>query len=341
MVEPSKTIYLPPRLEPHEYTRLVGRKFNIIPYENHIHPMMQNEDSPEDIENTVKYEVYLSKPASDSTIDEYIKHVAAAVHDTIDCQNSRFNLRKRRKGCMLSGSVKFDQNIEEEWLIVYMLFQLSRYDPDVVIRVYDNDGDLLLIEAAEHLPLWLESSKSKNRVFIHKGKLHIIPEQINLKDLLSCHKSQDVTITQVAAKFVRDTNAIGAEPASKNCESNSAASHSTQLITGSAKVITQASQAIQDAIKEQLSGMPDKKAWLSKKLRQLDEIISDNSGEETRQLEEKFKESLSLASVMAMMDEDLQISPISSAPTSSNTSVALSSSSSSSSSSWLSEQQDD
>ena len=31
-------------------------------------------------------------------------------------------------------------------------------------RVYDNDGQFLLIEAAEHLPAWLGPENSENRV---------------------------------------------------------------------------------------------------------------------------------------------------------------------------------
>lgn len=42
----------------------------------------------------------------------------------------------------------------------------------------DNDGEFLLIEAALHLPKWLDSAKedvTDNRVFIFQGNLHIIP----------------------------------------------------------------------------------------------------------------------------------------------------------------------
>ncbi|KAF9896613.1 hypothetical protein BX616_007109, partial [Lobosporangium transversale] len=41
--------------------------------------------------------------------------------------------------------------------------------------IQDNDGEFLLIEAAEHIPSWLDPENSDNRVFIHNGDLHIIP----------------------------------------------------------------------------------------------------------------------------------------------------------------------
>ena len=65
--------------------------------------------------------------------------------------------------------------MNDEWLIVYILQQISKRYDDVVIAVNDNDGDFLLIEAAMELPSWLDPSNSDNRVYIYQGDLHIIP----------------------------------------------------------------------------------------------------------------------------------------------------------------------
>ncbi|XP_010076766.1 PREDICTED: protein SGT1, partial [Pterocles gutturalis] len=43
-------------------------------------------------------------------------------------------------------------------------------------RIDDNDGEFLLIEAADFLPKWLNPENSDNRVFFYKGELHIIPQ---------------------------------------------------------------------------------------------------------------------------------------------------------------------
>ena len=43
------------------------------------------------------------------------------------------------------------------------------------IAAVDGDGEFLLIEAANELPAWLDPDTSENRVYIHRGKLHIIP----------------------------------------------------------------------------------------------------------------------------------------------------------------------
>ncbi len=42
-------------------------------------------------------------------------------------------------------------------------------------RVWDNDGEFLLIEAAYALPKWLKPETAANRVWLRNGLLHIAP----------------------------------------------------------------------------------------------------------------------------------------------------------------------
>lgn len=69
----------------------------------------------------------------------------------------------------------FGDNVQDEWFIVFLLFQLTKFDDTLVITVEDNDGDFLLIEAAHHLPKWLEPDTSENRTFLYQGAFHLIP----------------------------------------------------------------------------------------------------------------------------------------------------------------------
>ena len=46
---------------------------------------------------------------------------------------------------------------------------------NVSARIWDNDGDFLLIEAAYSLPKWLKPETSSNRVWLQSGCLHVIP----------------------------------------------------------------------------------------------------------------------------------------------------------------------
>lgn len=75
----------------------------------------------------------------------------------------------------LHGKLKYGDNLEDEWFAVFLLFRISAAFPSNSIRVWDTDGEFLLIEAAFHLPRWLNPETSLNRVFIRGGDLHIVP----------------------------------------------------------------------------------------------------------------------------------------------------------------------
>ncbi|CAN7101085.1 unnamed protein product [Brassica rapa subsp. narinosa] len=75
----------------------------------------------------------------------------------------------------LHGKLKYGDNLEDEWFAVFLLFRISAAFPSTSIRVWDTDGEFLLIEAAFHLPRWLNPETSRNRVFLRGGDLHIVP----------------------------------------------------------------------------------------------------------------------------------------------------------------------
>ncbi|KAF9147732.1 hypothetical protein BG015_010584 [Linnemannia schmuckeri] len=75
----------------------------------------------------------------------------------------------------LRGQTRFGDSIDDEWIVVHLLREITKRIPGSIARVQDNDGEFLLIEAADHIPAWLDSENSDNRVFIYQGNLHIIP----------------------------------------------------------------------------------------------------------------------------------------------------------------------
>ncbi|KAK3677194.1 hypothetical protein LTR78_002732 [Recurvomyces mirabilis] len=75
----------------------------------------------------------------------------------------------------LKGRTNFGDSVADEWLVVYILLELSKLCSDVWIRVYDTDGEFLLIEAANALPKWLNPDIAENRVWINNGHLRLIP----------------------------------------------------------------------------------------------------------------------------------------------------------------------
>ncbi|KAK4611929.1 hypothetical protein CLAFUW4_13204 [Fulvia fulva] len=95
----------------------------------------------------------------------------------------------------LRGRTNFGDSVADEWLIVYLLRELSKQFLDAWIRIYDTDGEFLLIEAANSLPKWLSPETAEDRVWLNDGHLKIIPlegdapnQNMSLEDALSTIK---------------------------------------------------------------------------------------------------------------------------------------------------------
>ncbi|KAI1428916.1 SGT1-domain-containing protein [Xylaria sp. FL1777] len=75
----------------------------------------------------------------------------------------------------LYGRTDYGDCVEDEWLIVYLLRRLTITFPSLWVRVFDSDGEFLLIEAANVVPTWLSPEIDSNRAWIHQGKLQLLP----------------------------------------------------------------------------------------------------------------------------------------------------------------------
>ncbi|KAI1319022.1 hypothetical protein EDD11_005220 [Mortierella claussenii] len=75
----------------------------------------------------------------------------------------------------LKGQTRIGDSLDDEWLIVFLLREITKRIPGSIAKVQDNDGEFLLVEAADHIPSWLDPDNSDNRVFIFDGNLHIVP----------------------------------------------------------------------------------------------------------------------------------------------------------------------
>ncbi|KAL1315680.1 hypothetical protein AAHE18_15G001700, partial [Arachis hypogaea] len=76
----------------------------------------------------------------------------------------------------LHGHLRYGDNLDDEWFLVFLLFHTSLRFPNLSIRLWDSDGEFLLIEAAFHLPRWLNPETALNRLFLRNGNLHIVPK---------------------------------------------------------------------------------------------------------------------------------------------------------------------
>lgn len=66
----------------------------------------------------------------------------------------------------LVSTTCFGDNIEDEWLIVYLILEITKVYTNLIAQVQDNDGDFILIEAADFLPTWSNPDTTENRVII-------------------------------------------------------------------------------------------------------------------------------------------------------------------------------
>ena len=76
---------------------------------------------------------------------------------------------------LLRGQTNYGDSVADEWLIVYFLRELSKEFRSAWIRIYDTDGEFLLIEAANALPKWLTPEVAEHRVWINTHRLLIVP----------------------------------------------------------------------------------------------------------------------------------------------------------------------
>ncbi|KAF2972035.1 hypothetical protein GQX73_g1561 [Xylaria multiplex] len=92
-------------------------------------------------------------------------------------QRDSFQLQTKRESGLvyLHGTTDYGDSIEDEWLIVYLLRRLTIMFPSLWVRVFDSDGEFLLVEAANVVPKWLSPEIDSNRAWIHQGKLQLLP----------------------------------------------------------------------------------------------------------------------------------------------------------------------
>ncbi|KAM9847760.1 protein ecdysoneless homolog [Aulostomus maculatus] len=139
-------------------------------------------------EDVVQYKLFLIQPVG-STLQHSEDHLSGLTEEILakvapllmqyiwQCQafNLKYNPEKGGVPAHIGGSTYFGDNVDDEWFIVYLLKQITEAFPELAARVEDNDGEFLLIEAADYLPKWLNPDTSENRVFLYRGELHILP----------------------------------------------------------------------------------------------------------------------------------------------------------------------
>ncbi|KAG0304150.1 hypothetical protein BGZ98_005873 [Dissophora globulifera] len=128
------------------------------------------------IESVYSTKTLINEIAAELTKD-YIWH-----KDAFSLWIEEANGNPHSKSPYLRGETRVGDSLDDEWLIVFLLREITKRIPGSIARVQDNDGEFLLIEAADQIPSWLDPDNSENRVFIFEGNLHIIPIAITAEE---------------------------------------------------------------------------------------------------------------------------------------------------------------
>lgn len=140
-------------------------------------------DRPELKENCCTYDIYvLDGPCTPAQIEQFVKPIFADhlwEHEPFHISSCKGLAAGSGAGVHLRGETKFGDNIDDEWFIVHALLEITKHFPRAVVQIADNDGQFLLIEAAETLPDWVSPSTSCNRLFLHGGVVHLISQSVN------------------------------------------------------------------------------------------------------------------------------------------------------------------
>ncbi|KAI8995380.1 SGT1-domain-containing protein [Trametes punicea] len=135
-------------------------------------------------EDTLQYLLYLPPDQSDrvsaTTLAALLTDYAYSILPDHLWHRDSFELRVapdpegNKDRWVLEGRMRVGDCIDDEWCAVWLLREISG-KWDVVVSVWDSDGEFLLIEAADELPSWVTPSNAENRVWIHNSRLHLIP----------------------------------------------------------------------------------------------------------------------------------------------------------------------
>ena len=102
------------------------------------------------------------------------------VYDSYCYHREGFNLTRSfcdatERWC-LKGSTKFGDALDDEWMVASILIRLSERFEDISVRVFDDDGEFLLVECSHVLPKWVEPDVAEGRTFIRSGAVHVVYE---------------------------------------------------------------------------------------------------------------------------------------------------------------------
>lgn len=74
----------------------------------------------------------------------------------------------------LCAFVDFGDDVDDAWTLAYLARELSAREDVAATRVWDDDGEFLLIETAETLPGWVTPERATGTTFLRRGALCVV-----------------------------------------------------------------------------------------------------------------------------------------------------------------------
>eukprot|EP00746_Dinoflagellata_sp_MGD_P160971 gnl/MRDRNA2_/MRDRNA2_87964_c0_seq1.p1 gnl/MRDRNA2_/MRDRNA2_87964_c0~~gnl/MRDRNA2_/MRDRNA2_87964_c0_seq1.p1 ORF type:complete len:693 (+),score=192.91 gnl/MRDRNA2_/MRDRNA2_87964_c0_seq1:97-2175(+) len=155
--------------------------------------LMEALGGQQSLDDFVEYRIYFDKvPAGYEAAESFLcARVAALFHllrndlDVYHWQRDRFVLEVDVTGNRnadsdgnnephLFGHVRTGDGTEDEWYVIYLLRKASSAFKDMSCRIFDADGEVLLIEAALATPSWVTPENAENRCWLRGGDTHIL-----------------------------------------------------------------------------------------------------------------------------------------------------------------------
>mmetsp|Transcript_30358 Transcript_30358/g.69863 ORF Transcript_30358/g.69863 Transcript_30358/m.69863 type:complete len:681 (-) Transcript_30358:21-2063(-) len=141
-----------------------------------------------DLDEFVAFQVFIDgarHAASIGEADAFLRACLCDVFEVLACHldeylwhRDRFTLElslgEQDEEPHLAGHMRTGDGAEDEWFVIYLLKMLTSRRNTMACRVWDMDGELLLIEAALVTPQWLSPENSENRCWLRDGKVHLL-----------------------------------------------------------------------------------------------------------------------------------------------------------------------
>lgn len=153
---------------------------------------------------TLKYTIWTTKRLDSLAVDAY-KSVVETIEPNYHHLLDSLSICKSKPNT-LRGNTEFNDDHWKEWYVIKILLELTRIEPTMVVHIMDDFGCPLALELCDKLDL--ENNPDK-RVYLHKGRIHLVPSTVKLDTLKSIYadiNKKYFSGRDAAANFIRDVN---------------------------------------------------------------------------------------------------------------------------------------